>query len=55
MLAEQWRAHHGRRLLPLRVPLRALGGGGREMAAGFLTDPAAAVDGPTFAQWLARR
>ncbi|HEU4701429.1 MAG TPA: NAD(P)H-binding protein [Conexibacter sp.] len=54
-LAEQWRAHHGRRLLPLRIPPFALGGGGREMAAGLLTDPAAAVEGPTFAQWLARR
>lgn len=54
-LAEQWRAHAGRRLLPLRVPAFALGGGGREMAAGLLTDPDAAADGPTFAQWLARR
>ena len=54
-LAEQWREHDGRRLLPLRLPPAALGGGGREMAAGLLTDPAAAVDGPTFAEWLARR
>jgi uncharacterized protein YbjT (DUF2867 family) len=52
-LAQQWRAHVGRRLLPLRIPPRALGPGGREMAAGLLTDPAAAVAGPTFAQWLA--
>jgi len=54
-LAEQWRAHDGRRLLPLRLPRLVLGGGGREMAEGLLTDPAAAVAGPTFAQWLARR
>lgn len=54
-LANQWRAHDGRRLLPLRLPPAVLGGGGRQMAAGLLTDPAAAVDGPTFAQWLARR
>jgi uncharacterized protein YbjT (DUF2867 family) len=54
-LGEQWRAHTGRRLVPLRVPPRALGKGGREMAAGLLTDPAAAIDGPTFAQWLAAR
>jgi uncharacterized protein YbjT (DUF2867 family) len=54
-LAQQWRAHAGRRLLPLRIPPRALGKGGREMAEGKLTDPAAAADGPTFAQWLAAR
>jgi nucleoside-diphosphate-sugar epimerase len=52
-LARQWRAHTHRRLLPLRIPPRALGAGGREMAAGLLTDPAAAVAGPTFAQWFA--
>jgi uncharacterized protein YbjT (DUF2867 family) len=54
-LALRWRAHARRRLLPLRVPPRALGRGAREMAAGLLTEPAAAVDGPTFAQWLASR
>ena len=54
-LAEQWRTHTGRRLLPLRLPPLALGKGGREMAAGMLTDPAAATEGPTFAQWLAAR
>ena len=54
-LADQWRAHARRRLLPLRLPPVALGKGGREMAAGLLTDPAAATDGPTFAQWLASR
>jgi uncharacterized protein YbjT (DUF2867 family) len=54
-LARQWRAHDGRRLLPLRVPRFALGGAGRALAAGLLTDPAAAAGGPTFAQWLATR
>jgi len=54
-LADQWRAHDGRRLLALPLPARALGAGAREMAAGYLTDPAAATDGPTFAQWLAAR
>jgi uncharacterized protein YbjT (DUF2867 family) len=54
-LAEQWRAHTRRWLLPLRVPGFAMGGGGREMAEGKLTSPAAATDGPTFAQWLAAR
>lgn len=52
-LARAWAAHAGRRLLPLRLPPRALGKGSREMAAGNLTDPAAAAGGPTFAQWLA--
>jgi uncharacterized protein YbjT (DUF2867 family) len=54
-LAAAWRAHHGRWLLPLRIPPRALGKGAREMAEGKLTEPAAATDGPTFAQWLAAR
>jgi uncharacterized protein YbjT (DUF2867 family) len=54
-LAEAWGACHGSRLLPLRIPPRALGKGAREMAEGKLTDPAAAADGPTFAQWLAAR
>ena len=54
-LAEQWRTHAGRRLVSLRVPPLALGRGGRQMAEGLLTDPAAATDGPTFAQWLAAR
>jgi uncharacterized protein YbjT (DUF2867 family) len=52
-LAEAWRAHVGRRLLPLRLPPATLGKGARQMAAGELTDPSAAADGPTFAQWLA--
>jgi len=52
-LARAWAAHARRRLLPLRLPPRALGKGAREMAAGKLTDPAAADGGPTFAQWLA--
>lgn len=55
VLAEQWRAHAGRRLVAVPVPSFALGRGGREMAAGLLTDPTAVIDGPTFAQWLARR
>ncbi len=54
-LARAWAAHGDRRLLPLRLPPRALGKGAREMAAGNLTDPAAAAGGPTFAQWLAAR
>jgi uncharacterized protein YbjT (DUF2867 family) len=55
-LAEAWRAHAGRALLPLPLPPRALGKGAREMAGGRLTDPAAANhDGPAFAQWLAAR
>lgn len=54
-LADQWRAQQGRRLLPLPLPPRVLGKGAREMAAGHLTDPAAATGGPTFAQWLAAR
>lgn len=54
-MAAAWRTHDGRRLLPLRIPPRALGKGAREMAEGKLTDPAAATDGPTFAQWLAAR
>ncbi|HET6449215.1 MAG TPA: NAD(P)H-binding protein [Conexibacter sp.] len=54
-LARAWRAHDGRRLLPLRLPARALGRGGREMAAGELTDAHAATAGPTFVQWLASR
>jgi len=54
-LADAWRAHHGRRLLALRLPPRALGKGAGEMAAGALTDPGTATDGPTFAQWLASR
>jgi uncharacterized protein YbjT (DUF2867 family) len=54
-LGEQWRAHAGRRLVPLRLPPLALGRGAHEMAAGLLTDPAVAAPGPTFAQWLAAR
>ncbi|MFL5816609.1 MAG: SDR family oxidoreductase [Conexibacter sp.] len=52
-LAGSWRAHHRGWLLPLPIP--ALGKGFRAMRDGGLTDPAAAADGPTFAQWLARR
>jgi len=54
-LADQWRRHARRRLLPLPLPPRALGTGAREMAAGYLTNPTAAVEGPTFADWLAAR
>lgn len=50
-LAADWRAHRGGRLLPLRIP--SLGRTGRALAAGGLTDPAAAAGGPTFMQWLA--
>lgn len=49
-LAGAWRAHHGRRLLALRVPF--VGRVGRALRAGGLTDPAAAAGGPAFAQWL---
>jgi len=52
-LARAWGAREDRRLLALRLPPRALGKGSREMAAGNLTDPAAAAGGPTYAQWLA--
>jgi uncharacterized protein YbjT (DUF2867 family) len=52
-LAREWRAHDGRRLLPLRIP--SLGKGLRAMRDGGLTDPAAAAPGPTFAKWLAAR
>jgi uncharacterized protein YbjT (DUF2867 family) len=52
-LARQWRERHRRRVL--RLPISALGKGGRAMAAGNLTDPSAAAGGPTFAQWLAAR
>jgi uncharacterized protein YbjT (DUF2867 family) len=56
LLADAWRTHARRRLLmPLRLPSIALGRGAREMAAGELTAPAAASDGPMFAQWLAQR
>jgi hypothetical protein len=44
-----------RRLLPLRLPPRVLGARAREIAAGNLTDPTAAADGPAFADWLAAR
>lgn len=54
-LAEQWRAHTRRRLLALPLPLRALGGGAHEMAAGHLTNADAAAGGATFAEWLAAR
>ncbi len=50
-LARAWRAHRGGALLPLRIP--SLGKGLRAMRDGGLTDPAAAVPGPTFGQWLA--
>jgi uncharacterized protein YbjT (DUF2867 family) len=52
-LAGSWRAHRGRRLLPLPIP--SLGTSMRAMRDGGLTDPAAAAPGPTFAQWLAAR
>ncbi len=50
-LGEQWRAARGKRfLLPLPVP--ALGAAGRALAAGALTAPEAAGEGPTWAEWL---
>jgi uncharacterized protein YbjT (DUF2867 family) len=52
-LARSWREHRGGPLL--RLPIPPLGRGLRAMRAGGLTDPAAAADGPTFAQWLAAR
>ena len=52
-LAGAWRAHHPGRLLALPIP--SLGKGLRAMRDGGLVDPAAAADGPTFAQWLAAR
>lgn len=51
-LAGDWRAHGGRRALPLPLPLP--GKLGRALRGGALCDPAAALPGVTFAQWLAR-
>jgi uncharacterized protein YbjT (DUF2867 family) len=52
-LANAWRAADRRGLVRVRVPF--VGRVGRALRAGGLTAPAAAADGPTFAQWLAAR
>jgi len=52
-LAADWRAHAGRRLLPL--PLPGVGSFGRALRDGVLCAPNAAVAGPSFAQWLVAR
>lgn len=51
-LAQTWRLRHPGRYLPL--PIGRLGSFGRALHDGVLTDPAARVEGPTFAQWLDR-
>lgn len=51
-LARTWRAVSGERLLPLRIP--TVGRIGRPIGEAALCSPAAAADGPTFEQWLAR-
>lgn len=52
-LGVEWReARNKRFLLPLPVP--AFGAAGRALAAGGLTAPEAAAEGPAFAEWLAR-
>jgi uncharacterized protein YbjT (DUF2867 family) len=50
-LAKAWRRARGRTLVPLRIP--TIGKVGRAVGDGALCDPAAAVEGPTFEQWLA--
>jgi uncharacterized protein YbjT (DUF2867 family) len=52
-LADDWRTHAGRRLLPLRIPF--VGKVGRALCAGGITAEQAAGGGPTFAEWLATR
>jgi uncharacterized protein YbjT (DUF2867 family) len=51
-LAAIWRERHPGRYLPL--PTGRLGALGRALRDGVLIDPGAAVEGPTFAQWLDR-
>lgn len=50
-LGRAWRLAGGRRLLPLRIP--TIGKVGRAVRDGALCDPAAAVKGPSFEEWLA--
>lgn len=50
-LAKAWRRARGRTLLPLRIPM--IGKVGRAVGDGALCDPAAAVEGLSFEQWLA--
>jgi uncharacterized protein YbjT (DUF2867 family) len=52
-LSRAWRARRDRRAVALRVP--SFTRAGRAMRDGALCDLSAAADGPTFAQWLARR
>lgn len=52
-LARAWRAHRGRAAIPLRLPM--VGRVGHALRDGALCDPAAAVSGPTFEEWLATR
>lgn len=52
-LARIWARSAGGFYLPLPIP--GVGAAGRALRDGVLTDPAAAVEGPTFAQWLALR
>jgi uncharacterized protein YbjT (DUF2867 family) len=52
-LSKLWRAHTPHRLLPVYLP--PLGATGRAYRDGKACDPAAAVPGPTFADWLAAR
>jgi uncharacterized protein YbjT (DUF2867 family) len=51
-LSGAWARAEDRRLLPLRVP--SLGKAGRALRDGGLCDPASAVPGPSFEEWLAR-
>lgn len=52
-LSRAWRAHQGRRLIPIPIP--AVGRAGRALAAGVLCAPDGAQPGRTFAEWLADR
>lgn len=52
-LADAWRAHGDRRLLPVRAPM--IGPVGRPLREGALCNPSAAAGGPTFAEWLSGR
>ena len=52
-LAGAWRRHHGRRLLPVRLPMA--GPIGRPLREAALCDPAAAAGGTTFEEWVAAR
>ena len=50
-LARTWRRAKGRHLLPVRIPM--IGKVGRALRDGGLCDPAATVESPSFADWLA--